>query len=110
MTTPTAISQRERILGGLRGSLVGDALGVPVEFNDRAIVQANPVTGMREYGTHRQPKGTWSDDGALILCTTDSLANHGFDLADMGERFVHRMNNGFWTANGEVFDVGSTSC
>jgi ADP-ribosylglycohydrolase len=27
------ISQRERILGGLWGSLVGDALGVPVEFN-----------------------------------------------------------------------------
>jgi hypothetical protein len=55
MTTPTAISQRERILGGLWGSLVGDALGVPVEFKDRSIVRANPVTGMREYGTHRKP-------------------------------------------------------
>jgi ADP-ribosylglycohydrolase len=106
MTTPTAISQRDRILGGLWGSLVGDALGVPVEFKDRATVQADPVTDMREYGTHRQPKGTWSDDGALILCTADSLANHEFGLADMGERFLRWMNNGLWTAWGEPFDVG----
>jgi len=106
MTTPATITQRDRILGGLWGSLVGDALGVPVEFKDRAVVQAEPVTGMREYGTHRQPKGTWSDDGALVLCTTDSLVNHEFDLADMGERFVRWMNEGFWTAWGEPFDVG----
>jgi ADP-ribosylglycohydrolase len=109
MTTPATITQRDRILGGLWGSLVGDALGVPVEFKDRAVVQAEPVTGMREYGTHRQPKGTWSDDGALILCTTDSLVDHEFDLADMGERFVRWMNEGFWTSNGDVFDVGNAT-
>jgi len=106
MNASETISLRDRILGGLWGSLVGDALGVPVEFKDRAIVQANPVTGMREYGTHRQPKGTWSDDGALIFCTTDSLVNHEFDLADMGERFMRWMNNGLWTARGEPFDIG----
>ena len=109
MNASETSSRRDRIVGGLWGSLVGDALGVPVEFKDRATVQADPVTDMREYGTHRQPKGTWSDDGALILCTTDSLANHEFDLADMGERFVNWMNNGFWTANGDVFDIGSTT-
>ena len=42
--------KRERILGGLWGSLVGDALGVPVEFKDRATVQADPVKDMREFG------------------------------------------------------------
>ena len=109
MNISKSISQRGRILGGLWGSLVGDALGVPVEFKDRATVQANPVTDMRENGTHHQPKGTWSDDGALILRTTDSLANHQFNLADMGERFVRWMNDGLWAVNGEVFDVGSTT-
>jgi ADP-ribosyl-[dinitrogen reductase] hydrolase len=104
-----SISQRERVLGGLWGSLVGDALGVPVEFRARAAVQANPVTDMRGNGTHGQPKGTWSDDGALILCTTDSLVRHEFDLADMGDRFVRWMNGGFWTAHGNVFDIGSTT-
>lgn len=106
MNTPTEISMRDRILGGLWGSLVGDALGVPVEFKDRATVQSNPVTTMRGFGTHHQPPGTWSDDGALILCTVDSLLAAEFDTQDMGQRFVRWMNDALWTATDVVFDVG----
>ena len=109
MSTSTIISRKDRIVGGLWGSLVGDALGVPVEFLDRATVQLNPVNSMREFGTHNQPRGTWSDDGAMILCTVDSLLKLEFDLVDMGDRFVRWMNDGFWTANGDVFDVGATT-
>lgn len=78
MSVTTAVSAKNRILGGLWGSLVGDALGVPVEFLDRASVQADPVTEMRGFGTHRQPAGTWSDDSSLLLCTADSLVHHEF--------------------------------
>ena len=109
MTPSTSISKRERILGGLWGSLAGDALGVPVEFKDRATVQADPVKDMREYGTHHQPRGTWSDDSSMLLCTVDSLVNHEFSLEDMGERFVRWMNDGLWTAHGDVFDIGGTT-
>jgi ADP-ribosyl-[dinitrogen reductase] hydrolase len=109
MKTDGAISMRDRILGGLWGSLVGDALGVPVEFKDRATLQADPVTDMREYGTYRQPRGTWSDDGAIILCTVDSLVNDEFNLDDMGSRFVRWVQDGLWTAHGDVFDVGGTT-
>ena len=84
MSQDTVISTKDRLLGGLWGSLVGDALGVPVEFKDRATVQADPVKDMRGYGTHHQPAGTWSDDGALMLCSVDSLVNHEFDTTDMG--------------------------
>ena len=44
------------------GLVVGDALGVPVEFQSREELEYNPVTGMRADGTHCQPAGTWSDD------------------------------------------------
>ena len=100
------LSRRERILGGLWGSLIGDALGVPVEFKDRAVVQADPVRDMRGHGTHHQPPGTWSDDGALTLCTVESLLELEFDPQDIGRRFVQWMNDGLWTATGEVFDIG----
>jgi ADP-ribosyl-[dinitrogen reductase] hydrolase len=106
MNPSPILSRSERILGGLWGSLVGDALGVPVEFKDRATVQADPVQDMRGYGTHRQPPGTWSDDGALILCSVDSLINAEFDTEDMGKRFADWMYHGLWTAWGEPFDVG----
>lgn len=99
----------DRIQGGLWGSLVGDALGVPVEFRDRTTVQADPVTGMREFGTHKQPRGTWSDDGSMILCTVDSLLNHEFDLDDLGRRFVRWMDEDLWTPHGDVFDMGGTT-
>ena len=36
MNTSADIPAKERQLGGLWGALVGDALGVPVEFKDRA--------------------------------------------------------------------------
>lgn len=106
MNSFTTLSTRERILGGLWGSLVGDALGVPVEFKDRATVQANPVTGMRGFGSHNQPVGTWSDDSSLLLCSADSLLRHEFDTEDMGKRFVRWYEEELWTPHGKVFDVG----
>jgi ADP-ribosylglycohydrolase len=77
----SSITQHERILGGLFGCAVGDALGVPVEFRDRASVQNNPVSTLRGHGTHGQPPGTWSDDTSLMLCLADSLRHHAFDTA-----------------------------
>ena len=109
MNSPAALTKRERILGGLWGSLVGDALGVPVEFKDRATVQADPVKEMRGFGSHKQPAGTWSDDSSLLLCSTDSLLHHDFDTEDMGKRFVRWYHEELWTPHGKVFDIGSTT-
>jgi ADP-ribosyl-[dinitrogen reductase] hydrolase len=106
MNTTTNISRRDRILGGLWGSLVGDALGVPVEFKDRAEVQADPVSEMRGFGTHNQTAGTWSDDSSLLLCSTESLLRHEFDTGDMGKRFVRWYQEEIWMPHGKVFDVG----
>lgn len=103
------ISRNDRLLGGLWGALVGDALGVPVEFRNRESVQSDPVTTMRGYGTHQQPAGTWSDDGSLLLCAVDSLLRHEFDTEDMGKRFLSWFEHGTWSANGDVFDVGLTT-
>jgi ADP-ribosyl-[dinitrogen reductase] hydrolase len=98
----------ERILGGLWGAVIGDALGVPVEFTDRKEREKDPVTDMRGYGTWNQRPGTWSDDSSLLLCTAESLVN-GFDTNDMGSRFVKFWKEGYWTPYGKVFDIGGTT-
>jgi ADP-ribosyl-[dinitrogen reductase] hydrolase len=103
------LSVEERIRGGLWGSLVGDALGVPVEFLSRAAVQANPVTGMRGYGTHGQPPGTWSDDSSMLICTVESLLAHHFSVEDMAMRFVKWADQAHWTPHGVVFDIGNAT-
>jgi ADP-ribosyl-[dinitrogen reductase] hydrolase len=99
---------RERCAGALYGSLVGDALGVPVEFSDRNQRDIDPVTDMRAFGTWNQPAGTWSDDGALLLCTAESLI-HGTDLERTGAAFVRWMKAGEWAAHGKIFDIGGTT-
>lgn len=70
------------------GLVVGDALGVPVEFMGRRNLEQNPVTGMRAFGTHHQPAGTWSDDSSMALCLLESLT-HGVDYTNgsMWQRF-----------------------
>jgi len=62
----------DRVKGALIGLAVGDALGVPVEFIARDELKKDPVTGMRAYGTHQQPAGTWSDDGAMAFCLAEA--------------------------------------
>ncbi len=102
------LSFRERALGGLWGAVVGDALGLPVEFASRKERKKDPVTGMRGYGAHHHPPGTWSDDASLILCTVESLL-HGFDLRDMGQHFVRWRREGHWTPGGKAFGIGGTT-
>lgn len=97
--------EKNKLLDGILGLAVGDALGVPVEFRNRQELKANPVTDMRGYGSHYQPVGTWSDDTSMTLATVDSLKN-GIDLADMMQRFDNWYREAHYTAGGSVFDVG----
>lgn len=96
---------KSKIHSALFGVAIGDALGVPVEFKDREDLQRNPVTGMREYGSHGQPAGTWSDDSSLLFCLADSLCD-GYDTNQIGQYFVHWRNGLMWTPHGRVFDIG----
>lgn len=98
----------ERVLGAVLGHLAGDALGVPYEFEPAAALPAE--ISWRGYGTHGQPPGTWSDDGALMLCALESLVERGgFDPGDMGRRFVRWMDEGHMAPGGVVFDYGTTT-
>lgn len=89
----------------LIGTAVGDALGVPVEFQPRSYLKANLVTDMREYGTHEQPKGTWSDDTSLMLCLAESMVE-GLDINNLAQKFIAWKNDNLWTPHGWVFDIG----
>jgi ADP-ribosyl-[dinitrogen reductase] hydrolase len=97
-----------RVRGGLFGALVGDALGVPVEFCERVERDLDPVTDMRAWGRHHQPAGTWSDDGSLLLCTAEGVQS-GFLPAKLALLYVKWMTSGYWAARDEVFDIGGAT-
>lgn len=97
-----------KVRDALLGLAVGDALGVPVEFRDREQLDRHPVTNMREYGTHQQPLGTWSDDSSLAFCLAESLCL-GYDLKDQSQRFIDWKSKSYWTPHGSLFDIGVTT-
>ena len=98
----------EKVLGGILGFVVADALGVPVEFEDREYLRLYPVTDMRGYGSYDVPAGSWSDDSSMTLCALESLT-HGLDYDDMMSRFLRWADEGYMTPHGEVFDMGITT-
>ena len=99
-----------KVKDGIIGLIVGDALGVPVEFQSRTILHENPVTGMRGYGTYNKPQGTWSDDSAMALATMHSIVQrHGIDYDDMMGKFVKWLYDAKYMQGNDTFDYGITT-
>jgi ADP-ribosylglycohydrolase len=106
-----SLTRKDRIAGGLLGMLVGDALGVPYEFNPPEELPPSEAIEMepppRFFRSHAVPSGTWSDDGAQGLCLLASLLEQGrFDLDDFGRRLLRWYGEGYMAVDGRVFDVG----
>lgn len=103
------MSMNNRWLDGIMGVVVGDALGLPVQFRSRSELERDPVTDMIGYGTFNMPPGTWSDDSSLTLATFISIKECGdINLDDIMERFVDWLENGNYTPYGFAFDEGLT--
>lgn len=103
---------RNKIDACLFGFFVGDALGVPIEFRSREELSQDKVVGMREYGSHHQPKGTWSDDSSMVLATMDGLMQSDdgkIDYSKIMNCFLDWDFDGKYTPHNYVFDIGGAT-
>lgn len=99
-----------KVLAGLFGLCVGDALGVPYEFKSRQKLKRTPVEDMDGFGTHNQAPGTWSDDSSMTFCLVESLCvNDDVNLMDIAQKFSDWHEKWYWTPRGYVFDIGQTT-
>ncbi|MEI6518874.1 MAG: ADP-ribosylglycohydrolase family protein [bacterium] len=96
----------DRKLGSLWGAIIGDALGVPVEFSSRKERGEDPVVGMRGYGQYNQPPGTWSDDSSMLLCTVEALSEPEYSAKQLAGMFLNWRQYGYMTPHGDCFDIG----
>lgn len=100
---------KRKWLSGIMGVVVGDALGVPVQFMSRAEAKEKNVTGMVGYMTFNLPEGSWSDDSSMTLATLSSMkARKCIDSEDIMKRFVDWYEDGEYTPYGYSFDIGQT--
>ena len=94
-----------KIYNAVMGLVIGDALGVPVEFKRR---DSFTISGMTGNGTYNQVAGTWSDDSSMTLATIESLTRRGYiDPSDIMENFVRWYQGAEFTPWGKVFDIGN---
>lgn len=99
-----------KVKDGICGFIVGDALGVPVEFYSRRELEEEPVVSMREYGTYSQPKGTWSDDSSMTIATMRSIVNmDGINYRSIMDEFCNWAFNHKYSQYNETFDIGNTT-
>ncbi len=100
-----------KVKDGIIGLIVGDALGVPVEFSGKYERSIDPVMDMREYGTHQQPKGTWSDDSSMTIATMASIVNtNKIDYDDIMDEFINWCRHDKYTNSSDGrFDIGNTT-
>lgn len=96
---------KSQFYGAFWGFIVGDFMGVPVEFSTREERTKSPVLGVREYGVHNQPKGAWSDDTSLTLCLVQCLVE-GYSLQRLAELFQKYTFESYMTPFGQMFDIG----
>lgn len=88
------------------GLAVGDALGVPGEFQNRGSYR---IESMVSGGIHRQQRGTWSDDTSMTLATCASIKDASkIDVKDIRRRFRAWLYDGEYTVDGKAFDCGNT--
>ena len=112
------------IKSGIFGQIVGDALGLPVQFRPREDRDLDPVTDMRGYGAFDMPPGSWSDDSSLILATIygligslteeredneDLSLNELIDYEIIMESFSLWLNDGEFTPFGFAYDIGGAT-
>ncbi len=104
------MTYKDIVLGAVIGHVVGDALGVPVEFFSRDKLKNDPVYDMHEFGSHQQPKGTWSDDSSMMLSTLASITEcRGIDYNDIMRRYSKWIKEGYMTPFGKPFGIGRTT-
>ena len=67
---------------------------------------------MEEYGTHYQPKGTWSDDTSMVLATMKGIVNDDYlslDYKKIMNNFLLWKDKAQFTPFNKVFDIGNAT-
>lgn len=103
-----------RAAGCFFGSIVGDALGGPVEFKSRESLNKTPVIDMNLVNNNFNkplPPGSWTDDTSMMLCLAESLINGKGTLNPLNTllRYQDWYKNGYMSVNDECFDIGNTT-
>jgi ADP-ribosyl-[dinitrogen reductase] hydrolase len=100
-------SLADRSRGSLLGLMLGDALGMPLEFSKR---DTKHVSDLEKGGPFNLDRGYWTDDSSLAFCTAYSLSKcSGFNPRHMMECYSFWYSYGVFSSTEECFDIGNAT-
>lgn len=102
------MNREERYTGSIVGLAVGDALGTTIEFQPPgSFMLIKEIAGG---GPFRLPKGYWTDDTSMALCTLHSLLEClKHDAVDQATKYWRWVEEGYMSSTGVLFDIGETT-
>ena len=104
----------EKIKSSIYGFIIGDILGVPVEFYKRSYLKENPITDMVNNKHRGTTIGFYSDDSAMTLCTMKGIIDNPnvFDSRlhkSIMDNYILWVKDGYMSANNRCFGIGGTT-
>lgn len=97
----------DRSRGAILGLMIGDALGMPLEFSERDKVT---VSGFTAGGVFNLDAGYWTDDSSMAFCTAYSLCKcKGFNASHLMQSYYYWYKYGAYSSKYECFDIGNTT-
>ena len=96
-----------KLKNGILGFIIGDALGVPLEFKKREIFKNNKVTDMIS-SDRIGVKGVWSDDSSMVIATMKAIIdNKGkINYGSIMNNFILWVSNKNFIAIDKAFGIG----
>ena len=98
---------KDIVINGIMGFIIGDALGVPLEFKKRDLFKNNKVTDMIS-SDRVGAKGVWSDDSSMVIATMKSIIdNKGkINYESIMDNFILWVSNKDFIATDKAFGIG----
>lgn len=99
----------DKMKGGIYGLLVADALATPYEFRSPEYMQnllnIEMIPPHNHQRTYKEAKvGSWSDEGAMMLCMLNTLTiSHGFRADVYMKQLLAYRTQGLFAVNHTVF-------
>ncbi len=93
------------VQGHIFGLVVGDALGIPLEFMSRSHLQNNPSTGFDSSYYQSETKGTWADDSSLSFCLLESIIE-GYSPENLGKKLIDWKTKNYWNCTSGIKEIG----
>jgi len=99
-----------KLCGAVVGFAVGEAMGLPLEYQERKKLINHPITKMTKCESHNLKPGTWSKGTSSILATMNAIVTKNkIDYPSIADNLCDWYFNSKFTATDRVIDVGHTT-